>query len=71
METNLTGTLRGCQVFGEAMLSRGYGRNHQYRIALHLLALFEVAAYCASKAAVGALTKPWPWNVTQECGQRD
>jgi NAD(P)-dependent dehydrogenase (short-subunit alcohol dehydrogenase family) len=26
METNLTGTLRGCQVFGKHMLSRGYGR---------------------------------------------
>src|SRR5271165_1226623 len=26
LETNLTGTLRGCQVFGEAMLAAKYGR---------------------------------------------
>jgi NAD(P)-dependent dehydrogenase (short-subunit alcohol dehydrogenase family) len=26
IDTNLTGTLRGCQVFGKHMLSRGYGR---------------------------------------------
>ncbi|MBV9946534.1 MAG: SDR family NAD(P)-dependent oxidoreductase [Myxococcales bacterium] len=26
LETNLTGTLRGCQVFGRHMLERGYGR---------------------------------------------
>ena len=26
MDTNLTGTLRGCQVFGKHMLERGYGR---------------------------------------------
>ena len=26
IETNLTGTMRGCQIFGKPMLSRGYGR---------------------------------------------
>src|SRR5512143_4180657 len=26
LETNLTGTLRSCQVFGRPMLERGYGR---------------------------------------------
>ena len=26
METNLTGTLRACQVFGKHMMERGYGR---------------------------------------------
>src|ERR1700677_102314 len=57
METNLTGTLRGCQVFGKHMLSRGYGRIINIASLSTYVALFEVAAYCASKAAVGALTK--------------
>jgi NAD(P)-dependent dehydrogenase (short-subunit alcohol dehydrogenase family) len=26
LDTNLTGTLRGCQIFGKPMLERGYGR---------------------------------------------
>jgi NAD(P)-dependent dehydrogenase (short-subunit alcohol dehydrogenase family) len=26
LDTNLTGTLRGCQVFGRVMIERGYGR---------------------------------------------
>ncbi len=26
MDTNLTGTLRSCQIFGRHMLERGYGR---------------------------------------------
>jgi NAD(P)-dependent dehydrogenase (short-subunit alcohol dehydrogenase family) len=26
LETNLTGTLRGCQIFGKPMVERGYGR---------------------------------------------
>ena len=57
MDTNLTGTLRGCQVFGKHMLSRGYGRIINIGSLSTYVGLFEVAAYCASKAAVGALTK--------------
>ena len=57
LETNLTGTLRGCQVFGKHMLSRGYGRIVNIASLSTYVGLFEVAAYCASKAAVGALTK--------------
>ena len=57
METNLTGTLRGCQVFGEAMLAAGYGRIINIASLSTFVALFEVAAYAASKAAVGSLTK--------------
>ncbi len=57
METNLTGTLRGCQVFGEAMLAKGYGRIINIASLSTFVALFEVAAYAASKAAVGSLTK--------------
>jgi NAD(P)-dependent dehydrogenase (short-subunit alcohol dehydrogenase family) len=57
LETNLTGTLRGCQVFGEAMLSAGYGRIINIASLSTFVALNEVAAYSASKAAVGSLTK--------------
>jgi NAD(P)-dependent dehydrogenase (short-subunit alcohol dehydrogenase family) len=57
METNLTGTLRACQVFGRHMLERGYGRIINIASLSSFVALFEVAAYAASKAAVASLTK--------------
>jgi NAD(P)-dependent dehydrogenase (short-subunit alcohol dehydrogenase family) len=57
LETNLTGTLRGCQVFGHHMLERGYGRIINIASLSSFVALYEVAAYGASKAAVAALTK--------------
>jgi NAD(P)-dependent dehydrogenase (short-subunit alcohol dehydrogenase family) len=57
VETNLTGTLRGCQVFGRHMLERGYGRIINVASLTSFVALSEVAAYGASKAAVVALTK--------------
>ena len=57
MDTNLTGTLRACQVFGRHMLQRGYGRIVNIASLGSFVALHEVAAYCASKAAVASLTK--------------
>jgi NAD(P)-dependent dehydrogenase (short-subunit alcohol dehydrogenase family) len=57
LETNLTGTLRACQVFGRAMLERGHGRIVNIASLASFVALHEVAAYNASKAAVAALTK--------------
>jgi NAD(P)-dependent dehydrogenase (short-subunit alcohol dehydrogenase family) len=57
LETNLTGTLRACQVFGKHMLERGYGRIVNIASLSTFVALFEVAAYSASKAAVASLTK--------------
>ena len=57
IETNLTGTLRGCQVFGKHMLERKYGRIINIASLSTYVGLFEVAAYGASKAAVGALTR--------------
>ena len=57
IETNLTGTLRACQVFGRHMLERGYGRIINIASLTSFVALLEVAAYGASKAAVAALTK--------------
>jgi NAD(P)-dependent dehydrogenase (short-subunit alcohol dehydrogenase family) len=57
METNLTGTLRACQVFGRHMLEREYGRIINIASLSTFVALHEVAAYAASKAAVASLTK--------------
>src|SRR5260370_9518944 len=56
LDTNLTGTLRACQVFGRHMLDRGYGRIVNIASLASFVALFEVAAYTASKAAVAAPT---------------
>jgi NAD(P)-dependent dehydrogenase (short-subunit alcohol dehydrogenase family) len=57
MDTNLTGTLRACQAFGRHMIERRYGRIINIASMGSFLALFEVAAYCASKAGVASLTK--------------
>jgi NAD(P)-dependent dehydrogenase (short-subunit alcohol dehydrogenase family) len=57
METNLNGTLRACQVFGRHMLERRYGRIINIASMGSFVALFEVAAYNASKSAVASLTK--------------
>jgi NAD(P)-dependent dehydrogenase (short-subunit alcohol dehydrogenase family) len=57
IETNLTGTLRSCQVFGRHMLEREYGRIINIASLSTFVALYEVAAYSASKAAVASLTK--------------
>ncbi len=57
IDTNLTGTLRACQIFGRHMIERGYGRIINIASMGSFLALYEVAAYCASKAGVASLTK--------------
>jgi NAD(P)-dependent dehydrogenase (short-subunit alcohol dehydrogenase family) len=57
LETNLTGTLRACQVFAPAMVERGWGRIVNIASLSSFVALYEVAAYAASKAAVASLTK--------------
>lgn len=57
IETNLNGTLRACQVFGRHMLDRGYGRIINIASLSTFVALYEVAAYSASKAGVASLTK--------------
>src|SRR5919108_6605035 len=51
METNLTGTLRACRVFGRHMADRRYGRIVNIASLSSLVGLYEVAAYGASKAA--------------------
>lgn len=57
VDTNLTGTLRSCQVFGKHMLERGYGRIINIASLNSFVALSEVAAYAASKAGVVSLTR--------------
>jgi NAD(P)-dependent dehydrogenase (short-subunit alcohol dehydrogenase family) len=57
LEINLNGTMRACQIFGKYMLSRGSGRIINIASLSTFVGLFEVAAYSASKAAVGALTR--------------
>jgi NAD(P)-dependent dehydrogenase (short-subunit alcohol dehydrogenase family) len=57
METNLTGALRACQVFGRHMIERKYGRIINIASMGTFLALFEVAAYSASKSGLASLTK--------------
>ena len=57
VDTNLTGTLRSCQVFGRHMIERRYGRIINIASMGSFLALFEVAAYSASKSGLASLTK--------------
>ena len=57
IDTNLTGTLRACQVFGRHMVERKYGRIVNIASLASHVALYEVAAYTASKAGVAALTR--------------
>ena len=57
MDVNLTGILRSCQSFYEPLAASGHGRVVNIASLSSFVALFEVAAYCASKAAVMSLTK--------------
>jgi NAD(P)-dependent dehydrogenase (short-subunit alcohol dehydrogenase family) len=57
MDVNLGGTLRACQIFGKTMLVQQHGRIINIASLATFVAFHEVAAYGASKAAVGALTK--------------
>jgi NAD(P)-dependent dehydrogenase (short-subunit alcohol dehydrogenase family) len=57
LETNLNGTLRASRIFGRHMIERKYGRIINIASLSSFVALFEVAAYAASKSAVASLTK--------------
>ena len=57
MNVNLTGTLRACQIFGRTMVEQQKGRIINIASLSTFVAFHEVAAYGASKAAVGALTR--------------
>ena len=57
LETNLSGTLRACQIFGRPMVERKQGRIINIASVASGRGFFEVAAYAASKAGVASLTK--------------
>lgn len=56
-ETNLTGTVRASRLFGAKMIEQRYGRIINIASIASFVALQEVAAYSASKAAVASFTK--------------
>jgi NAD(P)-dependent dehydrogenase (short-subunit alcohol dehydrogenase family) len=57
IDTNLTGTLHVCQVFGAAMVRRGSGRIVNVASLSSFVGFHEVAAYTASKSGVAGLTR--------------
>jgi NAD(P)-dependent dehydrogenase (short-subunit alcohol dehydrogenase family) len=57
LETNLNGTLRAARCLAGTWIERGYGRIINIASLSSFVALYEVAAYSASKAAVASLTK--------------
>ncbi len=69
MNVNLNGTLRACQIFGKTMLDQGKGRIINIASLATFVAFHEVAAYGASKAAVGALTRSLAveWSASGVC----
>jgi NAD(P)-dependent dehydrogenase (short-subunit alcohol dehydrogenase family) len=57
MDTNLTGALRACQSFYEPLKRSGRGRVINIASLGSFLAFHDVAAYCASKTGLLALTR--------------
>ncbi|MGH9610576.1 MAG: SDR family NAD(P)-dependent oxidoreductase [Bryobacteraceae bacterium] len=57
LETNLKGVLNACQTFYEPLKKSGSGRIINIASLGSFVAFHEVAAYCASKAAVLSLTR--------------
>jgi NAD(P)-dependent dehydrogenase (short-subunit alcohol dehydrogenase family) len=57
IDTNLTGTLHACQVFGAGMIARKAGRIITVASLSSFLGFYEVAAYTASKSGVAGLTR--------------
>ena len=57
IDTNLTGTLHACQIFGGGMIERGYGRIVNVASLSSFVGFHEVAAYTASKSGVAGLTR--------------
>jgi NAD(P)-dependent dehydrogenase (short-subunit alcohol dehydrogenase family) len=57
LDVNVTGTLRTCQSFYEALLASGRGRVINIASLTSFVAFLEVTAYAASKSAVLGLTR--------------
>jgi len=55
--TNLSGTLRACQIFGSTMVRAGYGRIVNIASLSSFVSFSGVAAYSASKTGVASLTR--------------
>ena len=72
MATNVTGTLRSCQMFGRGMVERRSGRIITIASLASFVGLLEVAAYVASKSAVAGLTRALAveWAPSQRDGER-
>jgi NAD(P)-dependent dehydrogenase (short-subunit alcohol dehydrogenase family) len=56
-DTNLTGALRACQSFYEALKASGRGRVINIASLSSFVAFYEVTAYCATKTALLSLTR--------------
>lgn len=65
-ETNLSGTLRACQIFGPTMVAARYGRIVNIASLSTFVSFHEVAAYSASKAAIGSLTRSLAVELAQK-----
>ena len=57
VDVNLTGTLRACQSFYEALVASGKGRVVNIASLNSFVSFFEVTAYASSKAGVLGLTR--------------
>jgi len=70
--TNLTGTLRACQIFGATMARAGYGRIINIGSVTSVFGYAGLAPYCASRGGVKQLTMSladdWgPHGITVNC----
>ncbi|HXS98487.1 MAG TPA: SDR family oxidoreductase [Candidatus Limnocylindrales bacterium] len=57
LDTNLTGVLRACQAFHDALAASGHGRIINIASLGSFLSFHQVAAYCAAKTATLSLTR--------------
>lgn len=57
VETNLTGTMHACQIFGKTMAKAKYGRIINIVSLTVFRGFYRVAPFAASKSAVASLTK--------------
>jgi NAD(P)-dependent dehydrogenase (short-subunit alcohol dehydrogenase family) len=57
LDTNLTGTLYACQVFGAPLVAQKWGRVINVASLSSFLGFYEVAAYTATKSGVAGLTR--------------
>lgn len=57
VDTNLTGTMRACQIFGRTMVNAHYGRIINVASSTAFRGSYQLAAYGASKSGVASLTK--------------